>query len=202
MHQKRWWGWLVFGMCVLASASARDSGLATTSPAPPSFFLQDASSDGLCLGAGVFQRCGVDTLWYVTGSPGSYSVHKRSLEGAEASGDATCLDRATCDSAESPVRLGHCRHCGAVRWNIVGDAERGYALTEGASGASCVRRIGDAAILEPCDRKHYSASTELWHRLTVPLNERGQGETVLSTPSFGGASTHGLIERIDCRVRH
>ena len=142
---------------VFAARAASGPGPVSSSPAPPSFFLQDASSDGLCLGGGVFQRCGVDTLWYVTGSPGSYSVHKRSSEGAETAGDAACLDRAACDGAESSVRLGHCRHCGATRWNIVGDAERGYTLTEGANGAACVRRVDDAAVLEPCDRKHTPA---------------------------------------------
>ena len=113
MPQKRWWRWSVFGVGVLASASGRDSGPATKSPAPPSFFLQDASSDGLCLGAGVFQRCGVDTLWYVTGSPGSYSVHKRSLEGTEASGDAACL--VWCRNAIAQPRLPRSRARADIR---------------------------------------------------------------------------------------
>lgn len=46
------------------------------SDAPPSFFLKDPT-DGSCLAGGVFKRCALDSLWYVTGRAGSYQLHKR-----------------------------------------------------------------------------------------------------------------------------
>ena len=46
------------------------------STGPPAFFLQDPN-DGLCLAGGIYKRCAIDTLWYVTGKPGSYQVHHR-----------------------------------------------------------------------------------------------------------------------------
>ncbi|GMH56779.1 hypothetical protein TrRE_jg2518, partial [Triparma retinervis] len=47
--------------------------------APPVFFLQD-STDGQCLSGSTFTRCSIDTLWFVSGSPGSYRIHKRTRD--------------------------------------------------------------------------------------------------------------------------
>ena len=46
---------------------------------PPVFFLQDPV-DGMCLAGDSFKRCGIDTLWYVDGKPGTYTVHKRAID--------------------------------------------------------------------------------------------------------------------------
>ncbi|CAN0485219.1 unnamed protein product, partial [Laminaria digitata] len=35
---------------------------------------------GQCLSGGAFKRCGVDTLWYVTGTNTQYQLHHRPLE--------------------------------------------------------------------------------------------------------------------------
>jgi hypothetical protein len=49
---------------LLAAAAAADS-----KKNPPPFFLQDPK-DSLCLSGEDFRRCGIDTLFYVMGSPG------------------------------------------------------------------------------------------------------------------------------------
>ncbi|KAH8067183.1 hypothetical protein JL720_12445 [Aureococcus anophagefferens] len=81
---------------VVGVARGRETRLAKAS-GPPSFFLQDAAADGLCLGDGAFKRCGIDTLWYVTGSAGAYSIHKRKVDDVD---EDLCLDRASCDLPE------------------------------------------------------------------------------------------------------
>jgi len=137
---------------VVGVARGRETRLAKAS-GPPSFFLQDAAADGLCLGDGAFKRCGIDTLWYVTGSAGAYSIHKRKVDDVD---EDLCLDRASCDLPESALRLGNCKHCGATRWNIVGDAEAGYALSEDG-GENCVVREGLRARVARCALKTHVA---------------------------------------------
>ena len=63
---------------------------------PPAFLLQDARGDGLCLAGAAFGRCGLDTLWYVTGAPGAYEIHARPADGAPGGDDDRCLGRASC----------------------------------------------------------------------------------------------------------
>lgn len=91
---------------------------------PPTFFLQDPT-DGLCLSGAKYKRCTIDTLWYVTGKPGSYQVHHRLVDEND---EDLCLDRAQCHSDESEVKLANCNHCGAKKWNILGDAQTGYSF--------------------------------------------------------------------------
>lgn len=91
------------------------------STGPPAFFLQDPT-DGLCLAGSVYKRCAIDTLWYVTGKPGSYQIHHRLVDEND---DESCLDRAQCHLEESAVKLANCNHCGAKRWNIRGEAATG-----------------------------------------------------------------------------
>ena len=91
------------------------------SSGPPTFFLQDPT-DGLCLAGGNYKRCAIDTLWYVTGKPGSYQIHHRLVDESQ---DDSCLDRAQCHLDESEVQISNCNHCGAKKWNILGDAESG-----------------------------------------------------------------------------
>ena len=72
-----------------ATEESASSSRVAKSTGPPSFFLQDPT-DGLCLSGTEFKRCAIDTLWYVTGKPGSYLLHHRKLDEVE---DETCLDR-------------------------------------------------------------------------------------------------------------
>lgn len=138
-------------LCVMADA-ASSTGVAK-STGPPAFFLQDPN-DGLCLSGPEFKRCGIDTLWYVTGRPGSYQVHHRKVEETD---DELCLDKINCAFAESATRLGSCKHCGAKKWNILGDQDSGYVLSEDG-GKNCMHRDGTKAKMVKCD-DGYTAMT-------------------------------------------
>jgi hypothetical protein len=65
---------------LLLSLVASVASSAATEDGPPPFFLQDPS-DSLCLAEEEFKRCSIDTLFYVVGDPGSYQIHRRSLDG-------------------------------------------------------------------------------------------------------------------------
>ncbi|CAM9218882.1 unnamed protein product, partial [Discosporangium mesarthrocarpum] len=151
----------------------------------PPFFIQDPA-DGLCLSGGLFKRCAIDTLWRAIGDPGDFTVRQMEIDegtggGAEvvSKDSKVCLDRKSCDSMTSALRLGNCDHCGAKGWTVIGesDSDRGYALSVGLpSGAvpsgldlgmsagipvphwsrgSCVVRDGDTGLarMGACDDK-------------------------------------------------
>jgi hypothetical protein len=125
------------------------------SSGPPAFFLQDPN-DGLCLAGGKYRRCAIDTLWYVTGKPGSYQIHHRLVDETD---EGSCLDRAQCHLDESDVQLSNCNHCGAKKWNILGDAEAGYVLTEDGN-KNCIKRVGDTATMIKCDKGYSGISLQ------------------------------------------
>lgn len=122
---------------------------------PPSFFLQDPS-DGLCLAGEKYKRCGLDTLWYVLGKSGSYQIHHRLVDENDLD---TCLDKVQCHMDESELKLGSCNHCGAKKWNILGDANSGYVLTEDKN-KHCLKRTGDTASMIKCDKGYSSFSLQ------------------------------------------
>lgn len=107
----------VLAACVLHASSSRD---VLKSSGPPAFFLQD-TTDGMCLAGATFQRCSVDTLWFVVGKPGSYKIHHFSSEEEP----DQCLDKLSCHLETSEAGLANCNHCGAKKWNFVGDAQTG-----------------------------------------------------------------------------
>jgi hypothetical protein len=118
---------LAYLSAVASSASSGGSGSAVSkSSGPPAFFLQD-SNDGLCLGGGKYKRCSIDTLWYVTGKPGSYQIHHRPID-VDDPHATDCLDRTQCHLDESDVAFASCSHCGAKKWNILGDPQTGLML--------------------------------------------------------------------------
>jgi len=135
-----------------ALAKAAKSSPTDKENAPPVFFLQD-TSDGQCLSGEGFARCSIDTLFYVVGTPGQYQIHKRPMSlGGDTSAsnqvkdelddNSSCITIKNCnDDNKEPqeLKLGKCTHCGAKAWNILGDANTGYVLTEG-DGKLCVRR--------------------------------------------------------------
>eukprot|EP01031_Cornospumella_fuschlensis_P044413 gene44413-54314_t len=132
-------------LCVRAERSlSRSTG-------PPAFFLQDLQ-DGMCLAGASYKRCGLDSLWYVVGKPGSYQIHRRPVDEDEPD---VCLDKVQCHLDESDVQLANCNHCGAKKWNILGDAQSGYVLTEDGN-KNCLKRVGDTATMIKCD-SGYSA---------------------------------------------
>ena len=123
-----------------------ETGLTKSSGSPP-FFLQDLT-DGLCLAGAIYKRCGIDTLWYVTGKPGSYQIHKRQVDETD---DDVCLDRKDCHLEDSDITFANCNHCGAKKWNIIGDADTGYILTENGN-RNCLKKSGTDATLVKCDQ--------------------------------------------------
>jgi len=134
---------------------------------PPPFFLQDPA-DGLCLAGEEFKRCSVDTLFYVIGSPGSYSIVKRphGEDDAADSSNKMCLAKPSCAEKDAlkvqDLKIAPCTHCGAKSWNILGDSDTGYVLTEGGLNVTgsatkpvklCLVREKQSrkAKLSPCD---------------------------------------------------
>eukprot|EP00980_Cylindrotheca_fusiformis_P028070 scaffold22577_cov122-Cylindrotheca_fusiformis.AAC.49 len=136
------------------------------SKSPPAFFLIDGS-DQLCLAGEEFKRCSIDSLFYVVGSPGTYEIHKRPPDGVvDEEEDGTCIAVKSCKESElakpMEARLAKCSHCGAKNWNIVGDPDTGYILTQ-SEGKTCLVREsgGNKAMTGPCDSKETTAYTPL-----------------------------------------
>jgi hypothetical protein len=90
----------------------------------PVFFLQDPS-DGKCLSDGSFKRCSIKTLWHIEGKPGMYQIHRRLNDLDVNDDEELCLVKEFCHLDDSAVVLGSCGHCGASKWNILGDAHTG-----------------------------------------------------------------------------
>jgi len=121
---------------------------------PPPFFLQDPS-DNLCLAGETFKRCSIETLWYVVGSPGSYQIHKRSVDGSiDEEDDGTCLSLKSCKEGDAlklqDVKVNKCSHCGAKTWNILGDNDTGYVLTAN-DGKTCLVRQDNTVKTTACE---------------------------------------------------
>jgi len=159
----------VVGAEVAEDASATGSQVSKAA-GPLAFFLQDPTT-GMCLGGATYRRCSIETLWYVSGKPGSYSIHHRNAD--ESDEDDLCLGKAQCHLDESPAQLANCGHCGAKKWNIVGDNDTGYFLTED-SNKNCIKRVGDKATVIKCDKGSSSMSlqckfTKEWQRRLVAM---------------------------------
>lgn len=145
---------LALGCLLVAAASAAES-----KKSPPPFFLQDPK-DSQCLSGDDFRRCSIDTLFYVVGSPGNYQIHKRSVDGSPASSedDGLCLSKKTCNESAQDTKILSCSHCGSKEWNILGDSETGYVLTEGTEEGKklCLVRTDEKATLASCESEDVS----------------------------------------------
>ena len=85
-------GTILLHLSYLAKVTSQKS--VSKSSGPPAFFLQDPN-DGLCLAGDKYRRCAIDTLWYVTGKPGTYQIHHRLVDESD---EGSCLDRAKSQS--------------------------------------------------------------------------------------------------------
>jgi ankyrin repeat protein len=137
-----------------SSSSSSSQRSVSRNYGPPVFFLQDPT-DGLCFSGSGYTRCGLNSLWFVTGKAGNYQVHREVMADADDKGDIDsnndlllqsesdlCLVSSDCaqtalntsfamsESVSSELALGACSHCGALKWNILGDNEAGYVLTQ------------------------------------------------------------------------
>mmetsp|Transcript_357 Transcript_357/g.616 ORF Transcript_357/g.616 Transcript_357/m.616 type:complete len:853 (+) Transcript_357:60-2618(+) len=153
------------------------------STGPPAFFLQDPT-DGQCLAGSKYKRCGIDTLWYVTGKPGSYQIHHRLVDEND---DESCLDRAQCHLEESDVKLANCNHCGAKKWNILGDAQTGYVLTEDGN-KNCLKRKGTEATMVRCDQGYSGLTLQFANKDDITAMG-SDGARLISAASDGDLNT-------------
>jgi len=182
---------LIASLIALTGLTSGSASQVTKAAEPPPFFLQD-TSDGLCLSGSVFKRCAVDTLWYVTGSPGEYQIH---LRPTEEGGREQCLAKKTCTDATKPeeVRLSKCSHCGSKKWNILGDAQQGYVLSFD-SGKTCLVR-------EPNTNKALTVSCETTEYSYTPLQLNFASKDDIKTMSSPGArlvtsANSGIIKEV------
>ena len=97
-------------------------------------------------------------LRYITGKPGAYLLHHRKTDEVE---DKECLDRVSCTLPEADLRLGNCEHCGAQQWSILGNQEKGYALSQGEKSENCVQRDGTAATTRACESGYVALQLQI-----------------------------------------
>lgn len=160
---------------------------ADSKSSPPPFFLID-TTDQLCLAGEEFKRCSIDTLFYVVGSPGSYQIHKRPIDGVvDDEEDGMCISTKSCKEADAgklmEAKLAKCSHCGAKKWNILGESDTGYVLTEGDGKTCLLREPGsNKAMTAPCD------STEVQY---TPLQLQFASAADIKTMSSEGARLIG-----------
>ncbi|CAJ1958374.1 unnamed protein product [Cylindrotheca closterium] len=199
--------WFLLSTFLLVAAIAAEE----ESKTPPYFFLIDGS-DQLCLSGEEFKRCSIDSLFYVVGSPGTYEIHKRPIDGVlDEEEDGTCLAVKTCAEADlnkrSEAKLAKCSYCGSKDWNIVGDTDTGYILTHN-DGKTCLVREsgGTAAMTGPCDVKNATAYTPLKLQFASAADIKtmsSHGARLIGAASDGdkGAIESMLKDGVDVNVR-
>lgn len=87
---------------------------------------------------------------------GNYQIHKRQAD--ESNDEDLCIAKPSCNEKDQSkiqdAKLAKCSHCGAKNWNILGDSNTGYVLTEGEgkSKLCLVREKGTKKVkIAPCD---------------------------------------------------
>ena len=112
--------------------------------------------------------------------------------------DGDCLSLKSCKDADiakvMDAKVAKCSHCGAKNWNILGDQETGYILSEGEDSRTCLSREAGTtkAIMVPCD------STE--HRFTAMQLQFASAGDIKTMSSDGarmiGAASDGDLKAI------
>lgn len=88
---------------------------------------------------------------------GDYQIHKRPVDGViDDEEDGMCIAAKSCKEADlakpMETKLAKCSHCGAKKWNILGEPETGYVLTQGDGKTCLIREKGtNKALTAPCD---------------------------------------------------
>lgn len=119
---------------------------------------------------------------------GTYQIHKRPLDGVvDDKEDGICVSLKSCKEGDAAkpmeAKLAKCSHCGAKNWNILGDPEAGYVLTEGDGNTCLLRETGtNKAMTAPCD------STEMTY---TPLQLQFASSGDIKTMSSEGARLIG-----------
>ena len=67
------------GLCFPILSAINNDKSVSKSSGPPVFFIKDPT-DGYCFSGEVFKRCGIDTLWFVTGKAGDFLIHRRPVD--------------------------------------------------------------------------------------------------------------------------
>jgi ankyrin repeat protein len=71
------------------------------------------------------------------------------------------MSKKNCNESPQDAKILSCSHCGSKEWNILGDSDTGYVLTEGNDKKLCVMRQENKAILKSCDNEGDMSYTPL-----------------------------------------
>ena len=141
---------------------------------------------------------------------GNYQIHKRANDGEDDDEDGMCIALKSCkegDAAKvSEAKLAKCSHCGAKNWNILGDTDTGYVLTEGNGRTCIVREPGtNKAITAPCDSTEYQyTALQLQFASAADIKTMSSdGARLIGAASDGDKKTIQALlkEGIDVNVR-
>jgi len=151
--------------------------------------LQDPE-DGLCLGAGLFKQCGLDTLWYWTGNTASKNfvyVPMPDANSSTSSNTELCMARLDCSTLPSKleeegeeavvtpikeqVNVGSCKtSCSSKRWNFIAHPSLSAAIviTEN-DNKNCLHRKGTQPLMVSCNVNYMGLAV---HTATKMVMER------------------------------
>lgn len=164
---------LLIVVLLLVLQTSRTEKTSSKNSDPPVFILQDVS-DGKCLSGSSFKRCALDTLWFVSGKPGSYQINRKHISDSH-DHESYCLSKEVCDQDNSTLGVFPCDHCSKHKWNVLGEAQTGmsfyssadwcfklrhtgYVLTE--DNINCLKRENSSVMMTKCDQGYSSLSLQ------------------------------------------
>ena len=114
------------------SKSSKSDGSKTYARAlQNSFVLQSTDDKWQCFAGGELRRCGIDTLWYQTGSGYSTDLHHRVTTDVTIPSEL-CLVRKSCEEGSddaSRVSEGNCsQSCSSAKWSIEKESNNGFSV--------------------------------------------------------------------------